>query len=331
MSARSQSWWRRAAPWALHASVALGLLGLLLWRANPLDLRDEYSDFEPWPAMAAVLLNVPIIVGMTLRGQLILGRLRHPVPFLALLPISTLGNVAGSLTPAGAGELLRTPFLKERHAIPHADSVAAILYERGLSVLVLAASTGVAAAWMTLDIGPALAVTVGGVALALGAPAAAAFVLGRLHFAEDAVVERDASLLDRLRTALGRPVGPLLVLLRDPASTVVIGLTNLLVFALTAGQLWLLVEALGLELSVAEAWTALGASLLAAIFTFLPLGLGSMDATLAAIIGATENGFHAGAAAAILLRATATLPMGVAALASYVYLVSARRRRAASS
>ena len=238
--------------------------------------------------------------------------------------------MAGSLTPAAAGELLRTPFFKERHEIPYADGLAAIVYERGLSVALLATSTGVAAAWMTLEAGPALAVTVGGLALALGAPAAAAFVLGRLRLAEGAAEAGEgASLLDRLRSALGRPVGPLLVLLRDPASTIVIGLTNLLVFAVAAAQVWFVVEALGLELSAAEAWTALGASLLAAIFTFLPLGLGSMDATLAAIVGATEHGFQAGAAAAVLLRATSTLPMGVAALASYLYLVSARRQKAA--
>jgi len=323
---------RRAIRPLLHLAVALAILGLVIWRANPWELGDAYRDFEPWPAAAAVLLNIPVLLLMTLRGQLILGRLRHSVSFLQLLPISTLGNVAGSLTPAAAGELLRTPFFKQRHEIPYADGLAAVAYERGLSVVVLAASTGAAAAWMTLSAGPAVAVTAASAVLALAAPAAAAFVLVRLRLEQAASDSGDRpSLFDRLRSMLGRPLGPLLVLLRDPASTAAIGLANLLVFAVMALQFWFVVQALGLEISGAEAWTAIGASFLAAIFTFLPLGLGSMDATIAAIIGATQHGFQAGAAAAVLLRATATLPLGIAAFVSYVYLVSARRRGGATT
>jgi uncharacterized protein (TIRG00374 family) len=315
-----------------HLAVALAIFGLVIWRANPWQLGDEYSDFKLWPAAGAVLLNVPVLLLMTLRGRLILGRLRHDIPFLELLPISTLGNVAGSLTPAAAGELLRTPFFKERHEIPYADGFAAVLYERGLSVVVLAASTGAAAAWMTLDVGLAVAVTAAAALLALSAPALAALVLSRLRLGDTAAADGErVALLGRLRRTLGRPLAPLLVLLRDPPGTAVIGLTNLLVFAVMALQFWLVVEALGLDINGAEAWTAMGASFLAAIFTLLPLGLGSMDATIAGIIGSTQHGFHAGAAAAVLLRATATLPLGIAALASYIYLVSARRRRAAGS
>jgi hypothetical protein len=91
-----------------------------------------------------------------------------------------------------------------------------------------------------------------------------------------------------------------------------------------AVQLWLVVEALGLRLSAAESWMALGTSLLAGTATLLPLGLGTLDVTLAAVVGANEHGFAAGAAAAVLFRATATLPVGLAAAGSYVYLMLRR-------
>lgn len=316
----------------LHLAVALGILGLVVWRANPWELGDEYHNFEPWPATGAVLLNIPILLLMTLRGQLILARLHYTVSFLELLPISTLGNVAGSLTPAAAGELLRAPFFKERHEIPYADGLAAVVYERGLSVLVLVASTGAAAAWMTLGAAAAAAVTVASGLLVLAGPALAAFVLSRLRLAGDAPAPAaGASLVGRARGLLGRPLGSLLVLLRDPANSAVLGLLNLVIFSVFATQFWLVVEALGLDINGAEAWTAMGASFLAATFTFLPLGLGPMDATIAAVIGTTEHGFQSGAAAALLLRATATLPLGVAALTAYIFLVSARRRKAAAS
>lgn len=334
MSAAAGSEVRRfggAARWLLNITIALGLLGLVVWRANPRQLADQYSDFEPWPAVAATLLNVPLLLLITYRGRLILGRLGHAVPFLALLPISTLGNVVGSLTPAAAGDLLRTPFFKDRHDIPHWDGLAAIAYERGLSTFVLALSTAVAAAWMTLGVAAGIGVAVACAVLALAGPALAALVLARLRGNPVADEGGEArSLVGRLRSMLGRSIDSLLVLLRDPVVTVVIGTVNIAVFAIMAGQVWLIVEALGLELSPAEAWTALGAALLAGIISLVPLGLGTTDAAFAAVIGATQDGFDAGAAAAVLLRATISLPLGAAAFVSYLYLAGARRREGSS-
>ncbi len=311
--------------WGLQGTVALALLALVFWRANLWELRDTYHDFDGWPIVGAVFLNLPIMVIMTVRGQLILKRLDHPVSFFALLPISTLGNVAGSLTPAAAGELLRAPFFKERHDIPYADGLAAVIYERGVSMFVLAMSTGVAAAWSTLDAALAAAVSAAGLAVALGTPAAAALALRRLGpvLADDG--EDGGWTLYRMRVALGRSLNSLLVLLRDAWTTAGTELASVLVFLVMATQAWLVVQALGLDFSLAEAWTALGASLLAGIATFLPLGLGTLDATFAALVGTTQDGFNTGATAAVLFRAASTLPLGLAALASYFYLVSARR------
>ena len=69
-----------------------------------------------------------------------------------------------------------------------------------------------------------------------------------------------------------------------------------------------------------------GTGMLAGILTFLPLGLGTMDATLAALVGTIQSDFSAGAAVAVLMRATVTLPLGLAAVASYLYLMGGRRR-----
>ncbi len=319
--------------WLLQSAVAFVLLGLVFWRANLWELSDTYHDFDGWPIVGAVFLNLPIMVIMTVRGQLILRRLDHPVSFLALLPVSTLGNVAGSLTPAAAGELLRAPFFKERYDIPYADGLAAVIYERGLSMFVLAMSTGVAAAWRTLDVGLAAAVTAAGLAGALATPAAAALALRRLRpaLADGDDIEDGGSMLQRMRAGLGRSLNSLLVLLRDVRGAAGIELASVLVFLVMAAQTWLVVQALGLDLSLAEAWTALGVSLLAGIATFLPLGLGTLDATFAALVGTTQDGFNTGATAAVLFRAASTLPLGLAALASYLYLLSARRGRVSVS
>jgi uncharacterized protein (TIRG00374 family) len=316
---------RRLPAWLLHLAVAVGLLALVVWRANLWDLGDEYSDFDPGAAIAAVLLNAPVLLLMTVRGQLILGRMRHRVPFLPLFPISTVGNVVGSLTPGAAGDLLRTPFFKDRHDIAYGEGLAAVIYERGFSVFVLALSTGAAAAWMSLPAAAAVPVTLAVVVAAFAGPPVGALVLLRLRSVlPQGDPEADASFLRRGLATLGRSVESLLVLLRDPWATAAAGGVSLSVFALMAVQMWLVVRALGFDLSPAESWTALGASLLAGILTLLPLGLGTLDATLAAVIGAAEGDFSSGTAAAVLLRATVTLPMGLAAFASYLYLVGRR-------
>jgi len=315
----------RLPAWVLHLAVACALLALVVWRAHLWDLSDEYSDFDPLPAIGAVLLNAPVLLLMTVRGQLILARLGHRVPFLPLFPISTVGNVVGSLTPGAAGDLLRTPFFKERHEIPYADGLAAVIYERGFSVFVLGLSTGAAAAWMALPVAAAVGVTATVVGAAFAGPPVGALLLLRLRSVLPAgEPEAGASFMRRGLATLGRSVESLLVPLRDPWATAAVGLVSLAVFALMAVQMWLVVRALGFDLSPAESWTALGTALLAGILTFLPLGLGTLDATLAAMIGAAEGDFSSGAAAAVLLRATLTLPMGLAAFTCYLYLVGRR-------
>lgn len=317
------AWAVRRSP---HIVVALVLLAFVVWRANLWQLSDDYEDISIWALLAAVFLNVPILGVYTLRGRFILGRLGHRVTFTSLFPISTLGIVMGTLTPAAAGDLLRTPFFKQHYDIPYADGVAAVVYERGFSLLALGMSTAVAAGWSTLPLPAAGAVSAGCVGLLVLAPPAAALALERFRRPLASIPEpgAEAGFMRRGLAALGRSLQSLLVLLRDGLSTAVVGFLSLAVFGLMAVQLWLVVEALGLRLSAAESWMAVGTSLLAATATLLPLGLGTMDATLAAVVGASENGFTAGAAAAVLLRATATLPVGLAAAGSYVYLMLRR-------
>jgi uncharacterized membrane protein YbhN (UPF0104 family) len=304
---------------------------LVFWRARVWELNDQYEDFDLAPAIIAVLLNIPVIPLMTLRGMLVLRRIGHQVPFLALMPISVLGNVVGSLTPAAVGDLLRTPFFKDRHDIAYRDGLAAVVYERGFSLFVLAVSTGAAAAWMALPALAAVAVTVACVALTVAGPPIGALVLVRIRprLAASGEPGPDASIWRKAWATVGESADSLLVLLRDAVATGGTAVLSVAIFGIMAAQTWLVVDALGLQLSAAEAWTALGAALLAGIVTFLPLGLGTFDATFAAVVGAAEGGFSAGAAAAVLLRVTVTLPMGLAAFASYVYLVSTGRRATA--
>ena len=316
------------ARWAFHGTVALGLFGLVLWRAEPGALGDEYSGIDVPSVVGAVALNVPLIALLALRGRLTLAGLGHDIGFWPVLPITTLANVVGALTPAAAGDLIRTPFFKERHDVSYADGLATVIYERGLSLFVLALSTGVAAAWSTLAVAWAAAVTAAAVGVAVAAPPVAAIVLSWFRPAlnrADAGAEA-RSLVQRGMAALGRSLEALLSLLRHRPTNTIVTIANVAIFAVMAFQMWFVGRALGLGLSPAEAWMVAGTGMLAGIVTFLPLGLGTMDATIAAMVGTIQSDFSAGAAVAVLMRLTVTLPLGLAAVASLLYLMGGRRR-----
>jgi uncharacterized protein (TIRG00374 family) len=313
--------------WVLNLLVAGALLALVLWKVKPAEIRDAFGEFEPWPAALAVVLNLPVLVLMTVRGQFILGKLGHAVGFGALFPISTFGNVLGAFTPAGAGDLLRTPFFRSRHEIPYSHGVAEVLYERGSSVFVLALGTAVAASWIAFPVWSGLAVAAAAIVVLAVAPYIIALVLRWLgpRLASDA--SSSTSMLSRLREATAVSVGSLEDLLRDPATTFAVAFMNLGVFSIAAFQFWLVGISLDFTLSAAESWAFLGAALLAGIATLLPFGIGTFDVVLASLLS-TDQGLDVATAAALLVRATITLPLGLAAVASYLYLMSGGRRTA---
>ena len=335
MALTRAGWFRFVTRWGIHLAIASVLLGLVIWRSQLWRLDELYADFDPWLAVGAALMNVPIMLLVALRGKFILARLQYSVPVFALLPIAILGNVLGSLTPASSGDLVRTPFFKERHDIAYPEGVATVLFERASSLYFLTLTTGVAAAWSTLPAGYAGLISAALAAVLVATPGIAIAVLQRLRpwLPSDTTstprISRAPTIIQRLLAVLGRSFDSLVALLRDGWGLVGIALFNIAIFGAMAAQMWLTVRALGPELSPSEAWMVLGTSMLAGISTFLPLGIGTLDATLAAVIGVTERDFAVGAAAALLRRLTATLPLGLAAFGSYLFLVSGRRHRAA--
>jgi uncharacterized protein (TIRG00374 family) len=313
--------------WSLNLLVAGVLLALVLWKVQPGELRDAFGEFELWPAALAIVLNAPVLVLMALRGQFLLRKLGHQVGFLALFPISTFGNVLGAFTPAGAGDLLRTPFFRSRHDIPYAHGVAEVIYERGSSVFILALGTGVATAWVAVPALGAIAVSAAAAAIAAGAPFLVALLLKRVG---PLLARRPStsatSTAGRIRDALAVSLGSIERLLADFNTTVAVAICNGVQFSIIAGQFWLVGYSLGFSLNAAEAWAIFGAALLAGIVTLLPLGIGTFDVVLAGLLGATDQSLDSGAAAVLLVRATITLPMGLAAIGAYLYLMSGAGR-----
>jgi len=301
----------------LHLALTAGLLALLLWKTDVTGVTTALRDVSPFTAATVVALNAPIVVLFWLRSRLVLERLGHQLPARILLPVALLGNVAGSLTPASAGELLRTTMLKSHAGVTAKDGFALVLYERALSVYLMALGAGVVAAFVVLPLPAASLIAAIAAPLSalpvVGGPTLLSFLPKRrlAHgpaFLQN-LVERGVDVADRLEW-----------LLRDRSLLLTWATITGLIFGLVTAQFWLLSRALSDAVSPQEAWLAFGVSQLAAIISLLPLGLGAADGSIAAILRRAGMTLEQGTAVAILVRATITLPLGLAAVGCYLYL-----------
>lgn len=270
-------------------------------------------DWRPL-AGAAALVVAPLTL-RSLRAIYVFRRAGHGhVPPASLAAITVMGFSLSSVTPGGAGDLLRAAPLA-RYGVPVRDSAAIVIYERAIDLAAVLLLAGVA-----------LLVTLAPASLALGVllviAAVAVVVAGVLRRWMPAAIR-----LYDLLSAMGAPMLPgpaVAAALVRPRTLVAMAAFTVPVFALEALRAWLVVRALGLDLNLAEAWVVLAISSLAGLLTLLPLGVGSWDAAAVWSFGLYGFDTNAGAAGALLLRAGITLPsLAAGALA---WTVTARLR-----
>jgi uncharacterized protein (TIRG00374 family) len=314
----------------LQIALGVALVALLLWRARVWELGDTLGDFSLVTAAMVVLINLPMIATLAFRTHLVLRRLGYDASPLSLAPISALGNVAAVVTPGATGDIIRAPFLKGHHAVSYSDGFATIIYERGYSFYILCLSTALAAVW---TLGPAptrIVVPLVGL-LALALPAVAARLLIRMS----AWASRRSTttfwgvrpLAHALNLGEGRWVQSLATLMRDMRLSLLFASLTITIFAAVVLQLWLIADSLSISLSAGEAAVATGASIVAGIASFLPLGLGALDWTLTALLEHAGASVASATSVAILYRATNSLPAGLLGVIAYIYLVVKLGRR----
>ncbi len=317
--------------WELQVGVGIILVTLLLWRARVWELGSTLRGFDPWIAILVVLLNLPAIGILAVRTHFVLKRLGYDASPISLAPVSALGNVAAVVTPGAAGDVIRAPFLKSHHSVSYSDSFATIVYERTYSFCILCLSTLLVAAWR---LGPSVIrpiVPIVGLAVLVGPPVAAIPLaqLGEWAINRGADSPRLLRPLVRgLNLAEGRWVQALISLMRDLRLSILFAALTTLIFACMAGQVWLITDSLSVHLSAGQAALAMGGSVAAGIASFLPLGLGVLDWTMAALLENAGASVGTATAVAILYRATNSLPAGVLGVVSYAYLVVRLRQTA---
>lgn len=279
-------------------------------------------------ALVVLALNGPIVALWVVRSSLVLAKLGYRLPLMSLVAVTTLGNVASTLTPGGAGDVLRGVALKTRHDVPGPAAASAVLYERLyiplLMILSLVAAGVVQAlAGQPVVMGIALA---GDLVFAVACVRLYPLLAARLRplATGDGRISRMCGRWTERLGSLGKVNDALVDLFSDLELALRFALLTLAAYALTAVQIWLLLDAVGGEASGAQAWLAYGAASLAGMLTILPGGLGIWDATLYFVLAGHGVDATLASTTTLLLRALMTLPLGLLAIVSHLYLGRSR-------
>ncbi len=310
--------------WLIWAPISAGLLALLVWRTRPWEAAALAGRLDLRPLAVAVALNALVIAAWAVRSADLMAAVGNPLSVRRLVPIVSFANTINNLTPASSGEVLRAIILKRRHGVPYERSTAVILAERFWAILVMLATALAACVGSIVVAAPTLVVgawiAAAGFVLVPSLAYAAGIRPGR-------VAERVAGPADgprgRLRSVAARLAAVdevLRSIVTDPRRVATFVATTLVIFALFAAQLWLVLSALGVEVSPAGAWAALGLSIVAGVLSALPFGLGAADVILVVLLGAQGVATTDAGAAALLLRLVATLPLGIVGTISWLQL-----------
>jgi uncharacterized protein (TIRG00374 family) len=308
---------------AAQAAIALALVAAVVLRSQPRELWRTLQAVDPEFCLVALGLNVPVLLLASLRSYLVIRGMGYGIQRDVLIPSTILGFVAGGLTPAASGELLRTQALRTRAGIPLQPGLTAVIYERSMSLYLLLLSTGLilvlgvlSGAWRGLAVAGALVLCL--------LPWAVAVWFGRLLPAEDRV-RAEGFVAAALRRALSLSAH-LRTLLVDGRLLVAFSAVSTAIFGLIAVQYWFLARAAGTSVGVGDAWLVFGISTFAGVAALIPLGLGVLDASLAAALDRLGTTLEEGGVVALLVRGIVTLPLVVAAFGSYLYLQRSESR-----
>jgi len=268
------------------------------------------------PVLGALALNLPVIWLRALRAQLIVRHLGHRVPMRSMAPIQLVGQTSSTITPAASGDYVRAYLWRGSNGVPVRDGAAVVTFERLYSLFLLAALSVLlilfprhgAIGWIVVAIGLGIA-TFAPLLFELMPTSLERWALAKLgkgrfmgRFQEGATV-----MVDQFRKLMK---APLLL-----ASTSALTLIN---FIAMGAQLWLVMLSLAHRVPITQAVAANSTSQVAGIISTLPFGIGSQDAILVTVFAGYGVTVSLAASAAVLMRATTTIPMALAGLVAYL-------------
>ncbi len=268
------------------------------------------------PVLVALALNVPVIWLRALRAQIIVRHLGYRVPMRSMAPIQLVGQTSSTITPVASGDYVRAYLWRNSNGVPVRVGAAVVTFERlyslflmvAVSVLLILFPRHGVVGWILVAIGLGIA-TFAPLLMELMPTTLEQWALGRLgrgrfmgRFKEGAAV-----MVDQFRN-----------LMRSPLLLAWTSALTLVNFIAMGAQLWLVMLALAHRVPITQAVAANSTSQVAGIISTLPFGIGSQDAILVTVFAGYGVTVSLAASAAVLIRATTTIPLALAGLAAYL-------------
>jgi glycosyltransferase 2 family protein len=275
---------RQYLPWLLRL-LGPALLVLFLVRSDLGQLANILISAKIWPIMLSLLLLPPFLIVKSWRWVRLLeamgiGGLR----LSTAVGLYIVGIFLGTTTPGQAGDLVKAWYLRDRGA-PLAPALLSVVLDRLFDLLVMAvfATLGIFALGQLLpsrELQTALVIAMG-----VGLTALTIVLIGRGP-RQWLLTGPVAQLMPRrLREALARWSEQLATLSLKPGLLLAVSAASLMSAAFTFYRLWLLFDALSLEL--VPLYVVIGVSALIAVLQVLPIsiaGVGVRDAALIAVL-----------------------------------------------
>jgi uncharacterized protein (TIRG00374 family) len=303
----------------LAAAVALAaVLAFVAWRGHVWDVDDALRNVDAAVVVTILGLSVAQGVPLALREQAIVGALGWRVSARSLAAIAYFGNTASLFTPAGSAEVLRPAMMQRATGLEAAPSVALVAYERFYSYAIcgLAAPVAflVAALPAELRVLPLVALA----AVSLAIPAGYRYVLRPMMSRSGGPSRMQRSIEVRTGISFGDAGTSLSRLTDSVRVTLIFTGWTFVVLALLGLQFWLAVNAITAEVSPPEAWSVLMVSTLVGVLSLLPMGLGTTDGMMLALLHGYGASQPEAVAVVLLYRTTIFLPMALLGVGAYL-------------
>lgn len=299
---------RRVAPYlrpVVQLAVAAALLGLLLWRVDLTEVRDELEQASLWWLPMAFGLNLFSDWFRAIRWQTLLAPLRRlSVPFL--FGTAVLGVACNLAFPFRAGEIIRVQVMRRRSGLKVSNIVATILSEKLLDMIAFAGFVvvGVVLYQEARFLWP--------LAVAYAALLAAGMLIARRLADRSRQDEASFSLPDgRIRAWIAmetRSLGEGLSAFHSPRSLLNCSWTSYAAWLCEAGMYYACGQALGLDISPAVYLLVVVAATIAVSVPFTQAGLGVFEVAITSLLVAFGVPEGQAAAFAIFSHVMLALP-----------------------
>jgi len=128
---RSARWFKKYWKYILGFIVTAGLLGILIWLAEPKAIKASLVGSNYWLILASFGLTILLFIIKILRWQSILRVQGNKISFFEALELILIGTFGSAITPAKVGDILRAFYLaKRKEDVKIGKAVFSVVFDR---------------------------------------------------------------------------------------------------------------------------------------------------------------------------------------------------------